>query len=674
MRGEPTGPLPTPNPTVKRRYEATPSAVTPRPLAPHTDMEHLEDGRMGQKKAAAMSPPRTVQELAPDRNLGRYPPLAQATGAPATSTIMSDDPLRSLRQSGAPPAPRSFTGPGPRMGYFTEDRREARTASGGALSASRGPELQPSPRVAPTVQTHDVGRMEPLPQQLRARPDFHGSPGQYQPGQPPVYMQAQQGVQPSAMPSSHSRNPSLTGATAPGSPAQQLRRHTPDISPIRRSSFGQTQPQPGYYGYAAANVLPKTTVSPVKELPAPSAPSQEPPRQVPAKRSNIMSILNDEPEELPPRKRFASEMVSSPRLAYGQTDAGPATSNIRHEGKASYLPTQQQQPSHGPPSGRPAYADYPPYAPSLGNPPAGGPPNHDWMARFDPRSQTQQSAEPVRQASQGQYGAGYQPSQPASNSQPPTPSQGNAPSAGHRGYQGYPPPHGQGAPTPPLLTSNRDPRDIRDSRDLRDSYRHQNGASPPPHQNVMYGSRQVQSPAQSPAPSLSMPQPRQPSGPGPSYSSSAHPQTSSPHPLAPQHRSSHSGHQSYQQHVQAMVNGQQGQPAPSTGRPSIGMAGGPPNAPSPYGSSAPASQQQHQQQSGGPYRPGSLGNPLPRPFTPPSGVHAPPPAPTLGGIPYPNNGPGGAHMHHNAYPHPHEPQHPSHHRVYSQGGSAPSSR
>lgn len=668
MRGEPLGPLPTPNPTVKRRYEATPSAVTPRPLAPHTDMDHLEDGRLGQKKVAAMSPPRTIQELAPDRNVGgRYQPLAQATGAPATSAIMSDDPLRSLRPSGAPPAPRSLTA-GPRMGYFTEDRREGRTTSGGALSASRVPELQPSPRVAPTVQSHDVGRMEPLPQQLRARPDFHGPPGQYQPGQPPVYMPAQQGVQPSAIPGSHSRNPSLTGATAPGSPAQQLRRHTPDISPIRRSSFGQTQPQPGYYGYAAANVLPKTTVSPVKELPAPIATSQEPPRQVPAKRSNIMSILNDEPEELPPRKRFASEMVSSPRLAYGQTDTGPAPSNLRHEEKASYLPSQQQS-SHGPPpSGRPSFADYPPYAPSLANLSAGGPPNHDWMARFDPRSQTQQSAEPARQAPQGQYGAGYQSSQAASNSQPPTP-QGNAPNAGHRGYQGYPPPHGQGAPTPPLLASSRDPRDIRDPRE---SYRHQNAASPPPHQNVIYGSRQVQSPAQSPAPSLSMPQPRQASGPGPSYSSSAHPQTSSPHPLAPQHRSSHSGHQSYQQHVQAMVNGQQGQPAPSSGRPSIGMAA---NAPSPYGSSAPpAPQQQHQQQSGGPFRPGSLGNPLPRPYTPPSGVHAPSPAPTLGGIPYPNNGPGGAHVHHNAYPHPHEPQHPSHHRVYSQGGSAPSSR
>jgi hypothetical protein len=34
-------------------------------------------------------------------------------------------------------------------------------------------------------------------------------------------------------------------------------------------------------------------------------------RQVPAKRSNIMSILNDEPEEPQPRKRFASEQAPS---------------------------------------------------------------------------------------------------------------------------------------------------------------------------------------------------------------------------------------------------------------------------------------------------------------------------------------------------------------------------
>jgi hypothetical protein len=674
MRGEPTGPLPTPNPTPKRRYEATPSAVSHRPLAPHTDMEHGEDGRLGPKKASAtMSPPvqvRPAPEIAPDRSLSRYPSLAQATGAPPpTGAIMSDDPLRNMRQSGAHAAqPRTFTGP--RMGYFTEDRREARAASGATLAGSRVPELQPSPRVAPSTQGPDISRLEPLPQQLRARRDFHGPPAQYQPTQPPVYMQAQQSVavQP-AMSSSHSRHPSLTGSTAPGSPAQNLQKHTPDISPIRRSSFGPGHPAYNPYPYPS-NIHPKATVSPVKETP------QEPPRQVPAKRSNIMSILNDEPEELPPRKRFAGE-ISSPRVPYGQTEP----SGLRHEEKAPYF---QQQPSQGPlphaaPSGR--YSDYSYQPSSLGSASAAsGPPNHDWMARFDPRSQTQQSAETIRPvpspAPPTQYVAtgGYQSSQAASNSQPPTPSQNHASGAGHRGYQAYPPPHGQGAPTPPLIASN--------GRDSSSSaYRHQNAASPPPHQSVLsYGPRPVQSPAQSPAIPLSIPPPRQTSGPGPSYSST-HSQASSPHPLAPQHRSSHSGHQSYQQHVQAMVNGQQPASAPSGARPSIGIAGGPPNTASPYTTPAHLPPQQH---GGPPYRPGpgSLSNAPPssslglgRPYTPP-------PAPTLGGIPYPSNGPtpaaGGGHIHHTPYPHPHESHgsHPpaTHHRVYSQGGSAPSSR
>lgn len=665
MRGEPTGPLPTPNPTPKRRYEATPSAVTHRPLAPHTDMEHAEDGRLAHNKkaSATMSPPaqsqvRAAPDIAPDRTLSRYPPLAQATGAPpSTGAIMPDDPLRNMRQSGAHPAPpRTFTGP--RMGYFTEDRREARAPS----AASRAPELQPSPRVAPSTQGPDVSRLEPLPQQLRPRRDFHA--------QPMVYMQPQ----PTAMSGSHSRHPSLTGSTAaPGSPAQSLQqKHTPEVSPIRRSSFGQ-----GYYPYPSSNIHPKTTVSPVKEAPAPPPPPpQEPPRQVPAKRSNIMSILNDEPEELPPRKRFASEMAS-PRTTYGQPELpGPATSNLRHEEKAPYFPhaqqQQQQQSSHGPPPGR-SYSNYSSYQqPPLGSSSAAsGPPSHDWIVRFDPRSQSQQSAEPIRPtptpappAQYGGSGAGYQ---PASNSQTPTPQGNPPPSSGHRGYQGYPPPHGQSASTPALLASN-----ARESSSS--AYRHQNAASPPPpHQSVLsYGPRPVQSPAQSPATPLNIPPPRQSSGAGPSSYSSTHSQGSSPHPLASQHRSTHSGHQSYQQHVQALVNGQQPPPAPSRG-----IAGGPPNSASPYISPAPLPPSQQQPQ---PYRPGSS---LPnlRPYTPPPASHGPPPppAPTLGGIPYPGgNGAAAGHVHHTPYPHPHEshggPSASAHHRVYSQGGSASSSR
>lgn len=669
MRGEPTGPLPTPNPTPKRRYEATPSAVSHRPLAPHTDVEHPEDGRLSQKRvSSAMSPPpvqmRPAPDLAPDRNMGRYPPLAQAAAAPLGA--MPDD-SRAIRQSGGPPAPRPFSGP--RMGFFTEGREPRGPSGTSTLAASRGQDLQPSPRVSATQgPPHpDFARLEPLPPQpLRSRVDMH-APGQYQ---QPLYMQqAQQGGAPGqfALTNSHSRHPSLN--EAPGSPAQGMPKHTPDVSPIRRSSFGHSQPPPGHYQYGPP-MHQSSTLSPVKEPTRSSATPvpQEPPRQVPAKRSNIMSILNDDAEEPPPpRKRFASEMTSSPRMsAYGMSE--PGASHPRHEDKPAYYPNKAPPPQQ---AGR--YSDYPSYPPPLGGSSASGPPTHEWIARFDPRSQSQQPAEVVRAtptptpAPASQYGSGYQPS---SNSQPPTPSQTNPPSSSHRGYQGY-----QGAPTPPHLTpSGRDAPPPSSSS----VYRHQNPPSPPPRHSVLsYSSRQVPSPAQSPAAPMSIPPPRQSSGPGPFSPSMGHLQAAPPpsHPLGSQHRHSHSGHQSYQQQVQAMVSGQQQQQQHSS-RPSLGLSGGPPTTtaytatpqhggPPPHGTSRAAPLNN-------PPPPQSLG--IGRPFTPPAGVHPPPPAPSIGGMLYPPNSSSAGHMqHHTSYSrHPEPsgpPPPPGHHRVYSQGGS-----
>jgi hypothetical protein len=682
MRGEATGPLPVPSAMPKRRYEATPSAVAHRPLAPHTDVDHVdhvEEARLAHKlkpQGSAMSPPpvqmRPAPDVAPDRNLGRYPPLAQASGSSLTTgAMMSEEHARGIRAQGGTGPPRIAQGP--RMGYFTEERRDVRPASG-SLAPSRAPELQPSPRVAavPGSQPPELARLEPLPpQHLRPRADMHG-PGQYQVlPQQSMYMQSQQ-QQGHVMASSHSRHTSLTAA--PGSPVV-LPKHGPDVSPIRRSSFGQGQP---YFPYG---IHQQSTVSPTKDLPRPSvtpAPP-EPPRQIPAKRSNIMSILNDEPEEPTPRKRFASEQTAnSPRMSYSGLQSVPqSSSSLRHEEKPSYLPASSHTPAPQAHS-RPSYSDYSPYPPAMGSSSGGGPANSDWMARFDPRGQSQQPAEQsnVRSSATPSGFGGYAPpAQPASGSQPPTPSAATP----HRGYQ-YPASHAQGAPTPPLLPTN--------SREPPPPVYRQ--ASPPPRHNVLsYGSRPE---VQSPANSLNIP-PRQPSGPGPSYNSpsSHHPQATSPHPLGPQHRHSHSHsghHHSYQQHVQAMVSGsqqqqqqQQQQPAMQQGsRPSMGLTGG-----VPYGHSTPPPQ--HASGHPPPPRPGSLapasaGPPsmgiVGRPYTPPGVVHPPPPAPVLGGMPYPasGSGSGGQHMHPNSYsrgPGPEGGQgHPhGHHRVYSQGSGMP---
>lgn len=566
-----------------------------------------------------------------------------------------------------------------------------------SIAPSRPPQdVQPSPRLgtAPAPPPADLPRIEPLPaQHLRPRMDVHGAPP-YQ-ALPPlqqqqVYLQSQpQGTasQQPVMTSSHSRHPSLSAA--PGSPAQAISKHTPEASPIRRSSFGHGQPQSSYYPYSgppapSMSQQPTPVLSPSKEPPRQSstpAPPPEPPRQVPAKRSNIMNILNDEPEEPQPRKRFAGDQVAaSPRGGYAGTpslpQSAPSEPPVSAASQKPYLPPSQHQPPHLQPSQqapsqgpssqpRTSYSEYQTYSPAVGSSSSTGPPNHEWMARFDPRGQQQQQQQQQQQADQAGLRStapsstftSYAPPPPqsAASSQPPTPSPAPPP---HRpSYQpGFPqaptpqPPHSQGAPTPPPTNP---------------AYR-QAAASPTTRPSVLpYSFRQgPPTPSQSPASSLNIPPPRQPSGPGSSFSPSLQHPSAPSHPMGPQHRHSHSGHQSYQQHVQAMVRGshQQQQPPPPsqhTQRPSIGL--GPGSVP--FGHSTPPPSQQ------GGSRPSGLGGGPPPPLS--MGRPYTPPAPTLGGIPYPAGG------HQNSYARPSQgadsggPPHgaPGHHRVYSQGSN-----
>ena len=656
-RGERTGPLPTPNPASKRRYEATPSSIVPRPLAPHTEaVPEADDGRLAPKtKGAAATQPMPLHARPPtekERSVSRYPPLAQASSAPITpGTVLTEDPARGMR----PQAAMSSRMPGPPLGYFTEDRREIP-----AVLPHATPRSQETASLAarPTqVSAAEMPRMESLPAHGYRPADVHGSP--LLAGQPLVQSSQQPYMQSTLMPSaSHSRQTSLS--KPPGSPAPVLQRSEADVSPIRRDSVSQ-RPFYAYPGQHPAMAQPPPVLSPAKEVPRPSStPLEQPeaPRQVLAKRSNIMSILNDEPEEPQPRKRFASDQAS--------VSGGGAASPSRpvYAGAPSY-PQQQpparleeqkpplysQSSSYAPSRG---YSEYPSYAPmSAGSAPTG----NDWMARFDPRGQqptSQQGPPPQPSARPPASMAPQPPFSPFTSAQSlsgpslstltaPSPAPTPSPAPSQRPYAGS------------VYTASPAPHPASVSRELPPQsamYRPSIGSPTMRNTGISYASRAgPPTPIQSPSSLL---------GVGPRQASAT--TYGSPVPAHVQGPPTPVGHQSYQQHVQTMVSGAHQPPAHRT---PLGFSGGA------YGRSTPPPPPPSQTSRG----PVLAGGPPPgmtmaRPYSPPTILQPSPAA----GLSYAAGGPpppvGAVHPYQTRPGTLAEVVHtPGHHRGYSQGSN-----
>lgn len=575
-------------------------------------MAEADEARFTSKgKPRAMSPQpmplhgRSLPEN--ERGSTRYPTLAQAsTGAsvPVVAATLGEDASRTMRaQVGA-----GHRGQGPRLGYFTDERRES--------------SLLPQSTIPGRHNPSDLARMDLLTSQ--------------------GYMSAQ--APPPLITSSHSRHPSFT--QAPASPTQ-LPRSELDVSSLHRDPFSQRQ----YYALpgqlAGASQSPRPVLSPVKDVSRPNATAApEPaPRQVPAKRSNIMSILNDEPEEPQPRKRFASDQTTPGPIS------GSASASRPYPHGDSILSGATAKPPSYPPQGPYAgpargYSEYSTYGPPAGGSGPSG--NNDWMARFDPRAQQggppsqsqplapQPSGRPsTTVASQNSYSPyASAPSQPpASSLSVPSPVP-TPPPASQR--SSYPNVFSQPAPTQSIGS--------RESGSQPGAYR---PASPPPRASgVAFGSRQEPpTPAQTSSSLFAIP-PRQ-SGAQPSYAPAA--------PPAPATAQPHG--QNYQQHVQTLVNGSH-----QTHRSaSVSL----PSGASQYGHSTPPPQTQT-----GRTMP-SLAT-LGRSYTPPSVLHppgsggmgyAPPPPSTPGPIPPLHQRPAGP----GSLGDPGSTS--THHRVYSQGSS-----
>ncbi|CAG8138549.1 unnamed protein product [Penicillium olsonii] len=588
-RGESPGKLPNPSVAPKRRYEATPSSISviPRPLAPHGDnMMDIDEARFPSKgRPHGQSPQPMSVHMRPmsekERNASRYQPLAQATAAsqvPTAATLIEES-TRAIRAQGGP----SHRVQGPRLGYFTGERRDPSSLPNATTGAQ---DLSMSSR-HPGAISSDNARMEPLPGQ--------------------GYMAAQP---PSSMFTSHSRHPSLN--QAPGSPSQ-LSRPDLEISSVHRDPF----PQRSYYPISGQAIgispSPRPGLSPVKDVPRPSAtPGPDATsRQVPAKRSNIMSILNDEPEEPQPRKRFASEQAPPAQVTTPAVNPRPvyqASGPSRHEELAmsgiSQKPSGYAQQTQYQPSPR-GYSEYPSYGPPHGASSTSA--NTDWMARFDPRAQQtppqpqapslpqqqppSSNRAPGSMASQGSY-ASYAatPSQapvPTASLSAPSPAPTPPPSNSSQ-RSAYPSVFTQASAQPPVASASRE------MAPQPSSYR---PGSPGSRSSMAYGSRQdPPTPAQTSA-SVYGVHSRQPG-------TSSYSAATTPNPVQ-----SHN----YQQHVQTMVSGSH-QPQSHRSTP-VTLSGGS----SQYGHSTPPPQSQAGRSMA------SLAN-LGRSFTPPSAMH-----PSIGG-------------------------------------------
>lgn len=542
------------------------------------EMEEIGAGSRGKTHAVPPQPMSVSGRPGPKKewNTSRFPLLAQASAAspvPSTATLIDESTRAIHAQGGHPNRMR-----GPRFGYFGDPSSFSPTSTSAQdlPASSRHPGSMPA----------GTARLEPLSGK--------------------VYRTSLHEPSHSLPPSAHSRHSSLN--QTPGT-SSSLSKPGPEASSVHRDPLLNQRSSYSMTGHARRiSDSPRPALSPVKDALRPGAAlgPDAPSSQVPAKRSNIMSILNDEPEDPQPRKRFASEQLPSAHA----TTPGISSRNLYQSATGSFLeestmPALPQQSGYGQPtqhqpSSR-GYSEYPGYGPSQGN--SGTSANTDWMARFDPRAQQtppqpQGSTLPQQQLSnrasasfpsQGSYSP-YAPnlSQPAvvsSNLPVPSPAPTPPPPTTSQ-RSAYPSVFSQ-SPVPPPMASN--PREMTSQPTF---YR---PGSPGPRPSMAYGPRQEPPMSAQSSTGLYGITPRQST-------------TSSSNPIPPPTSNRVQPH-SYQQHVQTMVSGSH-RPQSRRATP-VNLPGASP----PYGNSTPPPQSQAGRSMA------SLAS-VGRSYTPPSAIHS----------------------------------------------------
>lgn len=427
-RGEDMGAPPTPTPINKRKYDA-PTPALQRPLPQHADaMEIDEPAPMIRAQVPKHASPPQFQQMQQ-----RFTSSAHATPIQAPRRIRSPSatPATSATpvvQSNA--ATRSLQQPlGSRMNIFGESRPESRAGYAASFRGSQQPtptgQLTQSSRTVQDAHDSDFiknlkeeqerairqqGAYQQQERQERIEPPFQRRPSLQQ--QQPAINRSPSTHIPSGL---QERKPPLEqrGATPPrgglfqasnplrrslGSPAfGTLAAPTPGQPLPGRMVFDQPSlkredSRPGSVVAATSAPIPSSTPAPVLEAP---------------KRSNLLSILNSEPEEpkSAPPKPVNEPRTASPAHPHQHPLAAPPTTqanvgSMREPFSQPAMPPAFQRPAFGQstagPSPRMIKQEIPSNAglqqPSQQPPPL---PKQDWASRVLSQSgQTAQQAPP----------------------------------------------------------------------------------------------------------------------------------------------------------------------------------------------------------------------------------------------------------------------------------------
>ena len=339
--GEDMGRPPTPTPIIKRKYDNPPPNGS-RPLAANVDAMDIDDTSPPQRAAVMKhaSPPQF--QIQP-----RFPPSAQATPVAAHRVVPSPQPSAPL------PAPVQVQVPAPArplqnphissVRTHLDNQSEMRSnlpqqatsmfrLANAPETLSRTPSQQASRSFAneppnaqyilglqqerdraQAMQDHEQQRTQQDRMEVLSRqPSFNRGSAQGSPANPPMQMPQERKIQ------THDRplTPGYSSGAAAGSIARPLLGQ-PSFMPMGAAQFQQS-----HIGRMRPNASPPKREEPRLSFlpPAPhtrptstAAPSAPPPIE-PPKRSNLLSILNSEPEEPNPVKRESLPAVN-PRIS-----------------------------------------------------------------------------------------------------------------------------------------------------------------------------------------------------------------------------------------------------------------------------------------------------------------------------------------------------------------------
>lgn len=331
-RGEDMGQPPPPTLVPKRRYDAGPQIPPPRALAPSIEASEVarESSNPQAIKPVKSSPPQFV--LSPQKPST----LAQAEPLPRKLLHENDSPSTAgltIRTEAQSQQQRASIGlHGPRAGFFADDRPR--------------PMLQPQPapphqqqQQPPTQQQQqaDSRSHKPVTDQTRLRTardilqtsipaDKSPSTRYQQPGQIQQRSILHQGIVSNRQinaPSQVRIAPSHTTEvdirprvtiqqqSHPSNHDQRQEQQRPGIPITVQRPDGYATPRQGQLQSPVKPRLP-SSFSPPQDAARPSSISAPPPVQQPPKRSNIMSILNDEPAEPHARKKVIESRPAAP--------------------------------------------------------------------------------------------------------------------------------------------------------------------------------------------------------------------------------------------------------------------------------------------------------------------------------------------------------------------------